>query len=135
MDDNRDRSLHQFFPGEDDVNLYNVIGVVRQATQDDIRKAYRRQALLHHPDKHVQATDEARAAAATKFQQLGFAYAVLGDEKRRKRYDSTGSTEEALPLEEGEDGWDAYFKDLFDKVTKTRLDEDKKAYQGIPHLS
>jgi DnaJ family protein C protein 9 len=130
MDHDREDPLSQFFPGEEDVDLYNVIGVAREATQEEIRKAYRRQALVHHPDKQIGASEEVRVNASVKFQQLGFAYAVLGDEKRRKRYNSTGSTEEALPLEEGEDGWNAYFKDLFDRVTKTRLDEDKKAYQG-----
>jgi DnaJ family protein C protein 9 len=126
----RDDPLSQFFPGEEDVDLYKVMGVDSGASQDTIRKAYRRLALLHHPDKHAQASEVARSAASLKFQQIGFAYAVLGDEKRRKRYDSTGSTEESLPLEEGADGWDAYFKDLFDQVTKARLDEDKKNYQG-----
>lgn len=130
MDGDHNDPLAQFFPGEDDVDLYRVIGVSRDAMQEEIRKSYRRQALQHHPDKHAQSSESRRAEASLKFQQIGFAYAVLSDESRRRRYDSTGSTAEALPLEDGADEWDAYFKDLFDKVTVSRLDEDKKLYQG-----
>src|ERR1700761_3992500 len=122
--------MQQFFPGEEDVNLYHVMSLESTATSDDIKKAYRKLALIYHPDKHAQATEEARSAASLKFQQIGFAYAILSDEKRRQRYDSTGSTDEGMDLA-GEDGWDAYFGDLFDRVTKGRLDEMKKEYQGI----
>lgn len=127
----RDDPINQFFPGQEDVDLYNVMQIASNATQEDIKKAYRRLALIHHPDKHAQATDKDRAAASLKFQQIGFAYTVLGDEKRRRRYDSTGSTDDGFELGADEDGWDAYFKDMFDKVTKVRLDELKQEYQGM----
>ncbi|KAK7693560.1 hypothetical protein QCA50_003129 [Cerrena zonata] len=74
--------------------------------------------------------ESAKADASLKFQQIGFAYAVLGDEKRRERYDKLGKTDEGFDLGEGEDGWEAYFEDLFEKVTKQRLDDLKKEYQG-----
>ena len=60
-----------------------------------------------------------------KFQQIGFAYAVLGDEKRRERYDKTGKTDEGLDFGVGEDGWEAYFEELFERVTREKLDELK----------
>ncbi|KAF8798012.1 DnaJ-domain-containing protein [Phlegmacium glaucopus] len=128
MDEND--PITQFFPGEEDVDLYNVLSLERDATLDAVKKAYRRLALIYHPDKHATSTDQIREDASTKFQQIGFAYAVLSDSKRKARYDSTGKTDEGLDLEPGEGGWDAYFEDLFDRVTRGKLDEMKKEYQG-----
>ncbi len=122
--------INQFFPGEIDVDLYAVLSLNSDATTDVVKKAYRRLALLYHPDKHATATAQAKEDASTKFQQVGFAYAVLSDEKRKARYDTTGKTDEGFELEAGDDGWEAYFEDLFDRVTRGKLDEMKKEYQG-----
>ena len=131
MDDRPD-PISQFFPDQDpdSVDLYAVLTLTSEATTDDIKKAYRKLALIHHPDKHASKDDDAKAAAVLKFQQIGFAYTVLGDEKRRERYDKTGKTDESLDFGVGEDGWEAYFEDLFERVTKEKLDELKKEYQG-----
>ncbi|KAF9564672.1 DnaJ-domain-containing protein, partial [Agrocybe pediades] len=128
MDDND--PITQFFPGEEDVDLYAVLSLERGATLDMIKKAYRRLALVYHPDKHATAADEAKEDASKKFQQIGFAYAVLSDEKRKARYDSTGKTDEGFDLGAGEDGWETYFEELFDRVTRGKLDEMKKEYQN-----
>ncbi|KJA27179.1 hypothetical protein HYPSUDRAFT_63443 [Hypholoma sublateritium FD-334 SS-4] len=128
MDDNDPITL--FFPGEVDVDLYAVLALNSNATTDAVKKAYRRLALLHHPDKHATAATQAKEDASTKFQQIGFAYAVLSDEKRKARYDTTGKTDEGFELEAGDDGWEAYFEDLFDRVTRGKLDEMKREYQG-----
>jgi len=129
MDDND--PINQFFPGGEDVDLYAVLSLERGATLDAIKKAYRRLALVYHPDKHAAATDDAKADASNKFQQIGFAYAVLSDEKRKARYDSTGKTDEGFDLGAGDDGWETYFEELFDRVTRGKLDEMKKEYQSI----
>ncbi|KAG6911517.1 hypothetical protein DXG01_014591 [Tephrocybe rancida] len=126
----QDDPITQFFPDQDEVDLYGVLSVPNDAQIDAIKKAYRRLALVYHPDKHATATDAAKAAASTKFQQIGFAYAVLGDEKRRHRYDETGKTDEGFELAAGEDGWEAYFEAMFERVTRGKLDEMKTAYQG-----
>lgn len=123
-----------FFPGQEDVDLYAVLSLDSATKGEDIKKAYRRLALLYHPDKHAASSEAARADASTKFQQVGFAYAVLSDEKRRARYDKTGRTDEGFDLQAGEDGWEAYFEDLFDRVTKQKLDEMKREYQGAPAM-
>ncbi|KDQ60835.1 hypothetical protein JAAARDRAFT_91527, partial [Jaapia argillacea MUCL 33604] len=126
----REDPVTQFFPGQESVDLYAVLDLKEDATTDDIKKAYRRLALRHHPDKHATSDEAAKVCASLKFQQIGFAYAVLSDEKRRQRYDKTGRTDEALELGAGEDGWDTYFEELFDRVTKGKLDEMKREYQG-----
>ncbi|XP_006458140.1 hypothetical protein AGABI2DRAFT_216409 [Agaricus bisporus var. bisporus H97] len=122
--------ISQFFPDQDSVDLYGVLHLKNTATTDEIKKAYRRLALVYHPDKHATATDQAKADASLRFQQIGFAYAVLGDEKRKDRYDKTGSTTEGFDLGAGEAGWEAYFEDLFDRITRGKLDQMKKEYQG-----
>ena len=126
-----DPNLAQFFPDADgDVDLYAVLKLTNAASADDIRKAYRKLAMLHHPDKHANASPDRRDAEARTFQQVGFAYAVLSDDKRRARFDSTGRTDDTFELAPGDDGWTAYFAELFDNVTREKLDEMKKEYQG-----
>lgn len=120
----------QFFPEEEEVDLYAVLSLESDANAETIKKSYRRLALLHHPDKHVSSSEETRADASRKFQQVGFAYSILNDPVKRARYDKTGSTNEGLDLQPGEDGWEAYFAELYDRVTKAALDKDKNEYQG-----
>lgn len=127
----REDPISQFFPGQDSVDLYTVLSLTDEAKLEDIKKSYRRLALMYHPDKHASSSESAKADASTKFQQIGFAYAVLSDEKRRQRYDRTGKTDEGFELTAGEDGWEAYFEEMFERVTRGKLDEMKKEYQGL----
>src|ERR687893_3330724 len=64
---------------------YSVLGVDKKASQDDIKKAYRKLARQYHPDTNKDAGAEAR------FKQISEAYDVLGDPEKRKRYDRGGS--------------------------------------------
>ncbi|KAF8323170.1 DnaJ-domain-containing protein, partial [Clavulina sp. PMI_390] len=97
-----------------------------------IKKSYRRLALAYHPDKQHGKSDEERAAMSKKFRQVGFAYTVLSDEATRKVYDETGRTQKGFleGVGESEGGWEGYFEAIFDKLSRLRLDEDKKQYQG-----
>jgi DnaJ family protein C protein 9 len=127
MDSNNPTSL---FFDEEDVDLYAVLSIQSTATEEVIKRAYRKLALIYHPDKHATSNEDAKQAASRKFQQVGFAYTVLSDKKRRAKYDATGSTEEGFDLADGEDGWEAYFEVLFESVTRDKLDQLKKEYQG-----
>jgi DnaJ homolog subfamily C member 9 len=128
-----DDPITTFFPGEEHVNLYAVLSLGPDAEVGEIKKAYRRLALVYHPDKHASAARDAKDDASRKFQQIGFAYAVLSDEKRRLRYDRTGRTDDGgVDFGPGESGsWEAYFEELFDRVTKGKLDELRKDYQSM----
>jgi len=66
-------------------NLYTILGVVPNCFQEDITKAFRRQALSHHPDK---------GGDKEIFQRLVHAYSVLGNPISRRRYDLTGDFDE-----------------------------------------
>ncbi len=67
-------------------DYYEILGVSRTASADDIKKAYRRLAREHHPDVNAERRDEAEAM----FKQIGEAYNVLSDEQKRARYDRFG---------------------------------------------
>lgn len=62
---------------------YQILGVTREATQDDIRKAYRRLAKKNHPDLHP-----GDKGAEAHFKEIASAYDIVGDEKKRARFDS-----------------------------------------------
>ncbi|XP_011404761.1 PREDICTED: dnaJ homolog subfamily B member 4-like [Amphimedon queenslandica] len=65
-------------------DYYNVLGVQRGASEDDIKKAYRKMALKYHPDKN-QSPD-----AESKFKDIAEAYEILSDPEKKKIYDQFG---------------------------------------------
>ncbi len=70
------------------MNYYEVLGVDKNASSTEIKKAYRKLALKYHPDK-TQGDKESEA----KFKEISEAYAVLSDAEKKKMYDTYGSTD------------------------------------------
>src|SRR5471032_767551 len=66
-------------------DYYETLGVPRTATADDIKKAFRKLARIHHPD-----VAKNKAAGEAKFKEINEAYEVLGDPDKRKKYDDLG---------------------------------------------
>ncbi|HEY0190376.1 MAG TPA: DnaJ domain-containing protein, partial [Kofleriaceae bacterium] len=66
-------------------NLYDTLGVKKDASAEEIRKAYRKLARKHHPD-----VNPGNRAAEDKFKAMSTAYEVLSDEKKRRDYDEFG---------------------------------------------
>jgi DnaJ family protein C protein 7 len=69
-------------------DYYKILGVGKDASEDEIKKAYRKRALLHHPDRHSNASDGEKKEQEKKFKEVGEAYTVLSDSKKKMRYDS-----------------------------------------------
>merc|ERR1711881_248405 len=69
-------------------DYYKILGVEKNANDDEIKKAYRKRALVHHPDRHAGASDDEKKEHERKFKEVGEAYGILSDAKKRSRYDS-----------------------------------------------
>lgn len=88
-------------------DYYQILGVDRSASPEDIKRAYRKLASTHHPDK---GGDTAR------FQQIQEAYAVLGDEQKRQQYDNPAPDFASLFGFGG--GWSEQFGDVRRRVQR-----------------
>lgn len=115
--------------------LYEVLGIDRRSTPEEIKSAYRRLAMVHHPD---------RQGDPVQFKLVKEAYEVLSDPERRARYDETGATDQPLTIRQAAEAMiptlvtaavdkspDLVFTDL---VAKIRLEvagilgEDRRAH-------
>jgi len=67
-------------------DYYEVLGVAKNAPQEEVRKAFRKLAMEHHPD-----VSKDKKASEAKFREINDAYEVLGDPQKRKKYDELGS--------------------------------------------
>ena len=71
-------------------DYYEVLGLQKGASEDDIKQAYRKAALKWHPDRWVNGTDEEKKTAEEKFKEASEAYSVLSDPDKRQKYDQFG---------------------------------------------
>ncbi|XP_042199163.1 dnaJ homolog subfamily C member 7 [Callorhinchus milii] len=69
-------------------DYYKVLGVDKNASEDEIKKAYRKRALMHHPDRHSSSSPEMQKEEEKKFKEVGEAFSILSDQKKKARYDS-----------------------------------------------
>lgn len=69
-------------------DYYEVLGVAKDASADDIKKSFRKLAVKYHPDRNQGDT-----TAEEKFKEINEAYAVLSDVEKRKKYDTFGSSD------------------------------------------
>ncbi len=70
-------------------DFYSTLGVARDASQDDIKKAYRKLAMKYHPDRNPDNKE-----AEAKFKELSQAYEVLSSDQKRRQYDQFGTTDQ-----------------------------------------
>lgn len=71
-------------------DYYEVLGVAKNASEDDIKSAYRKLALKWHPDRWVSGTDAEKKTAEENFKEASEAYQVLSDPDKRAKYDQFG---------------------------------------------
>jgi molecular chaperone DnaJ len=87
-------------------DYYDVLGVQKNASKEEIKNAYRKLALQYHPDRNKEPSAE------EKFKEVSEAYAVLSDDEKRKRYDIYGH----VGAEEAFRGSEANFEEIFRDV-------------------
>ncbi|KAI1813463.1 DnaJ domain-containing protein [Poronia punctata] len=109
------------------IDPYQELGLEREATADQVKSAYRKLALKNHPDK---VAEDKKKEAHEKFQSIAFAYAVLSDPARRKRYDETGSTSESIVDSDGFSWSDFYREQFRDAISNDAIEKFAAAYKG-----
>lgn len=82
-------------------DYYEVLGVSKKATKEEIKKAFRKLAVKYHPDK-----SQGDKAAEEKFKEINEAYEVLGDEEKRKKYDQLGENWRSYQQSGAQGGFD-----------------------------
>jgi molecular chaperone DnaJ len=87
-------------------DYYEILGVQKGAGKEEIKSAYRKLALLYHPDRNKDK------AAEGKFKEISEAYAVLSDDDKRKRYDTYGHVGQEEVFRGSEANFDEVFRDM-----------------------
>ena len=77
------------------MDLYQILGLPKSASEDEIKRAYRKLAQKYHPDR-----TKGDKEAETKFKEINTAYEVLSDKQKRSQYDQFGSA----AFEQGQGG-------------------------------
>ncbi|KAK9458519.1 uncharacterized protein V1516DRAFT_682383 [Lipomyces oligophaga] len=108
----------------DQEDFYSILGVHRTADQTEIRQAYRKAALLHHPDK---VPEQEREDAEIRFKLIREAYDILSDDNLRHNYDLHGT--EKFSNRSHEDGRDFYdFNDIFEESFFPGFGDTRSSY-------
>lgn len=92
-------------------DYYKILGVSKNASTEDIKKAYRKRALVHHPDRHANATDTEKQEQEKKFKEVGEAYTILSDPQKRTRYDNGYDFEEYCTNAQTQSMFETFFSD------------------------
>lgn len=71
-------------------DYYSILGVDKNASEQDIKKAYKKLSLKWHPDRHANESEEKKKEAEEKFKEVAEAYDTLGDKNKRQQYDNPG---------------------------------------------
>ena len=85
-------------------DYYEILGIPRDATEKDIRKAYKKLAIKWHPDKNP----DNQELAEKKFKEISEAYSVLSDPKKKREYDNGGFSFEGFDFGEGVDPFEMF---------------------------
>jgi len=89
-------------------DYYEILGVGKSASQEEVKKAFRQLALKHHPDRNP-----GNKGAEEKFKEINEAYTCLSDPNRRAEYDQTGFCHPGMGAGAGFGGFGDIFEDIF----------------------
>lgn len=101
-------------------DYYEVLGLTKNATLDDIKKAYKKLAIKWHPDKNLNNKEE----ATQNFREIAEAYEVLTDDSKRKAYDSYGFDARSHGASFNFHNADYIFKHFFEDVDFDSNDDE-----------
>lgn len=102
-------------------NYYEILEINKDCSQDDIKKAFRKMASKHHPDKNPTKIEE----ATKKFQEIQRAYEVLSNPEKREHYDRFGEEENGEMGSNGFPGGFNPFETFFNQSNRTNRKEEK----------
>lgn len=113
-------------------SLYDILGVDRNATEIELKKAYKKKALLLHPDRNFNKEEE----ATTQFTKVQAAYDVLSNPQERAWYDSHGTTDGSAGEQEfgGKVTSTDELKKYFEPAWWQRLDDPAEFYELVNQL-
>ena len=86
-----------------DKDLYEILGISRNADDTEIKKAYKRLALKYHPDRQGNKSDKEKKEAEEKFKEVSWAYDILSNPEKKQRYDQFGITDDQQQMSGGFD--------------------------------
>ncbi|KAL8702173.1 MAG: hypothetical protein Q9224_000135 [Gallowayella concinna] len=111
-----------------DINPYSTLNLTPSASAAEVRTAYKKLALKHHPDK---AEASQKSTAHNTFQNIAFAYAILSSPHRRTLYDTTGSTSETLSsLSDDDDfNWLSFFRAQYSAISASTFSDFSASYK------
>jgi len=89
---------------KENINLYEVLGLAKDASPEEIKKAYRKMALKYHPDKNPDDPE-----ATEKFKQINHAHTILSDPSKKEIYDRYGTMGLYIAEQFGEENVKTYF--------------------------
>lgn len=107
-------------------DYYEVLGVSRDSSEDEIKKAYRRLAKKYHPDVNKEP------GAEEKLKEINAAYEVLGDPDKRSNYDQFGTDGEGMMHGGGEGSPFDFFEDMFRSSGFSSSNSRSRGYKTIP---
>lgn len=91
-----------------DKDYYSILGIDKNASDDDIKKAYKKLCLKYHPDRMVNASEEEKKEAEAKFKEINEANSVLSDPEKRRNYDTFGSADAETDLDDMFNGFNPF---------------------------
>ena len=89
-------------------NYYEILGVDKNSSIDEIKKNFRTLSLKWHPDRHANESEDKKKEAEEKFKEIAEAYAVLSDPDKKRKYDTYGTVDDVPDFSGGFSGFSGF---------------------------
>jgi DnaJ-class molecular chaperone len=120
-------------------DYYEILGVTKSATDEDIKKSYRRLASKYHPDKFPGDNSPERDRAEETFKKINEAYDTLGNPEKRVLYNNGGASGNPFFTQHTAGASAAEFRDIFDDLLKSgtftgfKFEQDPSTHRARPN--